>query len=466
MIQIPNDYAKRRVLSMNGTDRLQISLSSGYDPKIVEAWFQICPLEVLITESTEVGFSVIVNSPPGIAVSVLPIKDCNRNFYANIDDDIYSRLQLPRRKGFSVRISIRSDVSDSCLLNDEPIVIKPFREDQMIIAATKVWEINRGNKNDDLVPVNPHDVPPPLVDLAKILDECVPELAEDVAYFRRRLNNVLETFAWYSKSILANSVREFLVFNSAKLNDLILQCQRKERELKRVPEWNGVFVSELFKKLSPQVPNDVLESAKQASIAAADAVCEPKNFSDVDTTSGKLPDVVSMVDLFATPGLPGIERVKSVLRLANQHEIPLHQCGRCNSNATYIKSVRNDAAGNKVDIWHVSCTGCSHSLSRDKWHASPFFVGFLWNKDNEGEYPINQAPGFKFEGLEFLEVSKCLKDFNNVFNHISVKVRDTFKNDPSLDSSDAETRLMAAGGWASYIAHCIKLINIKRHGKK
>lgn len=466
MFSATNTQAKQRVYRISESDRLQISLSNGYDPVVVESWLRLCPLEVLVAENNETEFALIVNCPPGISVCVLPRSESSKPYYANTDDDIYSRLQLPRRKGFSVKLSVCSDVRDAGLLKNEPIVIKPFRDEHMIVAATKVWQINRGAKSDCMVPSDPHQVPAVLAQLIEITEQQIPDNSEDIVYFRRRLNNILDIFNWYNKSIVANTVREFLAFNISKLNDLILKCQEKERALKRIPEWNSVFFDELFKKLSTLVDCQLLENAKKQAIEIADNTVKLHETTPAKRSpqSGEV-DLMSMVDKFANPDLPGTLTVKSVLSVIDQHIIPLHQCNKCHSSARYVKGTRPDKFGRPVEIWHVACTGCNAKLNRDKWHSSEYFVGFLWNKDNEGEFPINEAPGFNFNGLSFKELSKALKDFNNVLNHVALKTRESYKNINGLDINRAEAKLFAANAWASYIALCIKQINLKHNGK-
>lgn len=453
---------RQRSFNLASTDRLQISVSKGYDPKIVAAWFTICPLELVITETTETGFAVIVNSPPGLAMSVLPLSESTKPYYADINDQIYSRLQLPYSRGYSVRLSICSDISDVEMLRNEPIVIKPFRENLMIVAATKIWSISRGSKNADMVPANPFEIPAGISKIVEILSEPIPEISEDIFYFKRRLTNVQDIINWYGRNILGNSVRESLKIYSAQIEDLILQCFQKERALKRLPEWNGIFISEFMKQLAGHVEPAFLEDAKNRATEAADSLCHVGPQSATYSSGTNVVDLLSLTNLFDDS--PGTVTLKSVLRVIDKHDIPLHQCGKCGSNARYIKGTRPDNSGSQVDIWHVACTSCNNLLKRDKWHSSRFFVGFLWNKENPGDFPINQAPGFSFEGLEFREVRKSLKDFNYAFKPFSDKARESYKANTAADSSLAEQKLMGAEAWASYIAHIIKQINIKTNG--
>lgn len=453
---------KQRSFQLSSTDRLQISASSGYDPKIVAAWFTICPLELVVTESSADGFSLIVNSPPGLAMSVLPQSESRKPYCVDTNDDIYSRLQLPCSRGFSVRLSICTDISDVALLRSEPIVIKPYRENVMIVAATKIWSICRGGKNTEMVPSNPFEIPAGISKIVDILSDPIPDNSEDIFYFKRRLTNVQDIINWYGRSILGNSVRESLKFYSAQIEDLILQSFQKERALKRLPEWNGIFINEFMKQLTGHVDPAFLEEAKNRATEVADSLCNVAYQSESNASGSNVVDLLTLTNLFDDS--PGTVTLKSVLRVIDKHDIPLHQCGKCGSDARYIKGTRPDSTGKSVDIWHVACTSCNNLLKRDKWHSSRFFVGFLWNKENPGDYPINKAPGFSFEGLEFRDVRKSLKDFNYSFKAFADKARESYKAKATVDSSLAEQKLMGAQAWASYIAHIIKQINIKTNG--
>lgn len=453
---------RQRSFHLTSTDRLQISVSKGYDPKIVAAWFTICPLELVITETTEAGFSVIVNSPPGLAMSVLPQSESHKPYYVDINDRIYSRLQLPCSRGYSVRLSICTDISDVDMLRSEPIVVKPFHENRMIVAATAMWSISRGGKSAELVPHDPFEIPAGIAKIIEILAEPIPDLAEDIFYFKRRLANVQDILNWYGRNILGSSVRESIKFYSAQIEDLILQCYQKERALKRLPEWNAVFISEFMKQLAGHIDASVLAEAKSFATAEADKLCSPAPVSESVLPGSNIVDLLSFSRLFDDS--PGSNTLKSVLTVIDRHDIPLHQCGKCGSDARYIKGTRPDNAGRQVEIWHVACSACKNLLKRDKWHASRFFVGFLWNKENPGDYPINQAPGFGFDGLEFRDIRKSLKDFNVAFKSFSDSARESYKAQGSADSTLAEQKLMGAEAWSSYIAHIIKQINIKTNG--
>jgi hypothetical protein len=437
-------------------------VSKGYDPKIVSAWFTICPLELVVTETSDTGFSVIVNSPPGLAMSVLPQSESQKPYYVDINDEIYSRLQLPYSRGYSIRLTICSDISDVELLRHEPIVVKPFRDNLMIVAATKMWSISRGSKHSEMVPHDPFIMPAGIEHIIRILSEPIPDHAEDIFYFKRRLSNVKDILSWYGRHILGNSVREDLQMYTGRVEDLILQCYQKERALKRLPEWNGVFINELLKQLAGHVNAELLEDAKRKATAAADELCLDVTISESAKASSNVVDFLSFSRLFDDS--PGSVTLKSVLKVIDKHDIPLHQCGKCGADARYIKGTRPDNAGRQVDIWHVACTSCNHLLKRDKWHASRFFVGFLWNKENSGDYPITQAPGFGFDGLGFPDIRQSLKEFNHAFKPFADSVRAYCKGQAAVDSSVVEQKLMGAEAWASYIAHIIKQANIQSNG--
>lgn len=449
--------------NVTGNDRIQIGLSNGYDSKIIEQWLKLCPIELIITESTQDGFSAIIHTPPGIVVTRLGESESRKAYFVDIDDDIYSRLQLPRRKSTSIRFSISTSISDIVLLNSEPIVIKPFRDDLIIIGATKVWDIQRGQKSDDMIPSDPFTIPEPLKRLTAIGNEDFPQDNEDLVFFRRRLNNALDVFNWYNRNILSNKVREFVRFSTAMLNDKIQECSRLERKLKRLPEWNAVYLDSLFSQLSGHVDQATLNAIKLQATAKADlALNEHAAQRDAFLGNNDQVDVTKFVGMFSEN--KAYNRCKSVLAIIDKHQLPLHNCKFCSSDAHYIRGSRVDASGATVEIWHVKCSGCKNTLSRDKWNKFQASVGLQWNKENEGDYPVSEAPGFEFSGMDIKDISSRLKDFNLLLSKVSVAARNAYKDDPSIDSSDAEVKFANALAWAGYIGHCIKQINIKARG--
>lgn len=449
------------------TDRLQIALSNGYDSRIVEQWLKLCPIEIVITESSDLGFSFIANMPRGIYVNVLGEEDSHKHFYANINEDIYSRLQLPRRKGFSIRFFISTCISDVELLNSEPIVIKPFREDQIIVGATKIWSISRAGKTDDMVTSDPYTIPEPLKYLVGITKEQMPANVEDVVYFRRRLNNALEVFNWYKRGFLSNAVKEYVQFSCGLIIDRIHECSSVERSFKRLPDWHAVFMDELFKGLSESFTQQQLDELQKNATEMANSMVKSEVMHGEEfTNSENEVDVLKFLEIFKTS--KAYERCRSVLVVSDFNDLVLHQCKECSSEANYFRGTRIDAQNNVVDIWHVKCSACTNKLSRDKWNKFQSSVGLQWNKDNEGDYPISEAPGFDFVGMEIKDISAALKEFNALLAKVSISARTSYKEHPELDSNKAEIKLTNALAWAGYIAHQIKQYNISLRfsGKK
>lgn len=452
-------------VKLQSTDRVQISLSNGYDPKIISQWLMLCPIEALVTESELNSFELIITAPPGIVVNCLPSEDASKYYYVNIDDEIYSRLQMPRHAGMVIRFTINTALEDYVLLKDEPIVIKPFKEDMMIIGATKVWGISRAKRSDKLLPVDPCVVPEPLIELSKIIDEQVPNELQDVIFFKRRLTNTLDVFKWYGKRYLANEVIEYLAFTSAKINNKLLECSAKEAASKVIPEWNSTALKSLISQMKHHLPDNVVKELVTRSYDEADRVTGKNKVSasEVVVENGQF-DLLAYITKFADHKV--YPRLRSVLSVIDEHDIPLHPCKFCLSESKYVLGQRFDASGTAVDIWYTMCTSCRSKLKRDKWSSQKSNVGMIWNKDNTGEYPVQNAPGFDFSGMEIKDISSELKSFNSLLAKVSIDARGFYKDDPKVSGELAETKLVNALSWSGYIAHQIKQINIASHQKR
>lgn len=390
--------------------RLQLGLSSGYDPEIVATAMGHFPIRIEVVGFTEGLCRLLVSYPKGINVNLLAGEETHQGYFADLEDGVYTKLFVGRKPGKGVALTFnQSTLTEDLLLTRKfPIVIEPTQNHlrskvpfALLVGAYRTIAIERLESFAINVAHDPFSIPENMLALLSILDESSPHDEKHRKTFNLRLLNIRGLFEWYARKTLALDIQEELQTIVARLNDAIIRSD------------NHAGTND----------NETATQIEEASFLA--------KFEQEEA----------------------FEFIAAALKEEEFEGIPIHECGRCGAGA----EIQTRRATNSIDgrwLSLVKCTSCNNQLARNDWGIECQAVG-VWNKQN-GHYDVDLYPeGIEIEGLSEQEFHRRLKLINSFVAKVSEAM--TKLNDVEKDALvDLKERLLEIQMWMQYLRTAAK----------
>jgi hypothetical protein len=415
--------------------RLQIGLSSGYDPKIVASAMLLLPISIGVVRYSDTRATLLVKAPLGIHVDVMNETDSHLPYYANPHDNIYSRLYVPRREGKGIVLladtaTIEEDLEYSTM---HKWVIRPLWNNstdkpfELFVGCYRTIEIVRSEKRSYFSAYDPSQIPAHMTALLTVLENEIPQDGPGLRKLTNQLRNTRDLFVWYGKKLLTDDTQERVKTIVTKIDNYLeeVQCSANigSNENNRIKQ-------ALIDKMGPSWTEAFFNDFNSSKIAVSDA-------DDI------------LQGLEAEDGFDVLSRV---LVSAEWQSIPINQCN-CGGNAALQNAIVNNNEDSK-ELFFVECEACGQRSKRHDWGIACQTIA-SWNAIN-GEYQVGHFPKeYALEGMKLESIHKRLKSLNKLITVVEERISQ-LSDQRQLALSAEKERLREVKVWNAYIRAALK----------
>ncbi len=448
-------------LLLKPEQRIQVSISKGFDLDVVLNGLKLSPIEITITQAlTDGSIYCAVSLPVGIIHTIIA-NDDSLPFCSNTQHQDYKRLNLNIDKGSIIRLESSSTHSEFLnKLRSRPIVIRPFTdsdENKILIAAEDYWSISRSsNIEQSYSAADPNTIPTDLASLLAILEEDIPNELAELKEFENRVKNIQQIMVWYSKKILAREINEYVQLKLGLLTDLSIKIKTVKARLNAMPQFfellSGKLKSELEQCTTPETAASIYQRSLEFANKRINVQPQPNSSFSLQKTHNQAEmiqlDLAKVMTLFEDEA--EYENVMATLIDKSLDILPLHKCSDCDGFSEYFKLKRHKQ-GIPYSIWTVNCNGCKAHLPYSLHSPSQFLAGLQWNRKNPQHIAYQKFSTF---GLTSDNVQVCREKLNvqyKLIKKLAQHIEKVTQSEKGIDNSLAIEQISKLQTWVHYL---------------
>lgn len=363
--------------AITDSDRIQLRNESNFSFHVLKELIDLRPVEVnakIVNGEVKVSISMT----EGLVATVLPKEEENAPYYADIDNQMYQRLNVDIDEAERTWFILFEENHGLPLehIATQPIVIKSFsrtgKGHSLIFAASGAFRIVRcTDKRVQNVVSDPAAIPDALLRMVEVIDEPLPEKRASLEILKERVKTTKRMLELYQSRQYQLSVKEEIALSILELDDYVSKVDARIEDMRFQEDGvEAMLYLKMTQRLRQLLGTKKFENSLSTMYREVRAeLIERDNIEKFLNGGNVYENVLSKLE--------DVGAHKDVLRILNAKTYTgffANACGKCGGEAVVRKE------GGKHS---VKCKSCDNSLEEKLCSKSRITTIGNWNKANE-----------------------------------------------------------------------------------